>query len=88
MADEERHEGQEPAVGITNKPLEQENARMDRQQARARGQRAGTVPIGTHEGTTTDEQARGQLRAIDPGTEAARGADDGDAETAQLSRPD
>jgi hypothetical protein len=68
-----RDEQDEREVGITNKPLEEENRNEELTAARRRGQEQGDMPIGTHQGTTTDE-LEDPVLDVDPGSEAERGA--------------
>jgi hypothetical protein len=62
-------------VGITNRDPDRENENVRRTQRRRHGQQGGETPIGTHKGTTLDEQERDIVLHIAPGTEAERGAD-------------
>ncbi len=62
-------------VGITNKPLDEENYNEEITEARKRGQDSGDIPVGTHQGITRDEQVGGTLKGVDAGSEAERGAD-------------
>lgn len=65
----------EAEVGITNQPLDEENYNEQITDARRRGQEAGAVPIGTHQGITRDEEEEGVVLNVDAGSEAERGAD-------------
>jgi hypothetical protein len=65
----------EAEVGITNKPLDEENENERRMEEHKRQQMSGDAPIGTHEGITLDERDAGQVRSVDPGFESERGGD-------------